>query len=203
MQEQKEQKSVIRQKMLKIRSRQDQASIGVKSRKIWKRLRSTVFFKEAKTVMFYVSVKKEVDTHFMIRRSMKMGKNVVVPFSCIKKVTLIPSKLENFDTDLKKGNFGILEPKKDKLRKVNKKIIDLVVVPGVVFDKAGSRLGFGAGYYDRFLKKMLLRTKFLGLAYDFQIVNKLPNEKHDIFMDAILTDKRVIENTKSKKKEGV
>jgi 5-formyltetrahydrofolate cyclo-ligase len=99
---------------------------------------------------------------------------------------LIPVKIQNL-TNLKKGYAGIKEPEG---KGVPPEKIDIVVVPAVAFYKYGHRLGYGKGFYDRFLKK----TKALkvGVAYDFQILEKLPAESHDIPVDLIITPTQII-----------
>jgi 5-formyltetrahydrofolate cyclo-ligase len=87
---------------------------------------------------------------------------------------------------LVKNRFGILEPSKT----VDIRSFDVIVVPGVVFDKKCNRLGFGKGFYDRFLKSVNTRLK-IGLSYDLQIVDELPSEVHDIPMDFVLTETKI------------
>lgn len=188
----REQKSVLRKKMLARRMRLNAVRVLSAGKKVWKKLRILDCFKKAKTVMFYVSAKNEVDTHFMIKRTIRMGKKVVVPY--VLKNGMAVSVVENFGLDLAKGCFGIPEPKNERRRKICEKKIELVIIPAVAFDVWCSRLGFGKGYYDKFLKKMPLKAKFIGIGYDFQVLKKLPKEKHDILMDAVLTEKRVIRN---------
>jgi len=186
----KEQKAVLRQKMLAGRNRLNTAQVSGAGKEIWKKLKKLDCFKKARTVMFYISAKKEVDTHFMIKRSMDMDKEIVVPYVTKKGISV--SLLNDFDSDLAEGCFGIPEPKKGCKRRIPYKDIELVIIPAVAFDMNGSRLGFGKGYYDKFLKRMPLRAKFVGIGYDFQILKKLPKEKHDILMDMILTERRVV-----------
>jgi 5-formyltetrahydrofolate cyclo-ligase len=187
-----EQKSVLRKKMLATRIRLNTTQVLGAGKKVWKKLKILDCFKKARTVMFYVSAKNEVDTHFMIKRTIDMGKKVVVPYLIRNEIA--GSVLKNLGSDLAEGCFGIPEPKKERRRKICEKKIELVIIPAVAFDAQGSRLGFGKGCYDKFLKKMPLKAKFIGIGYDFQVLKKLPKEKHDILMDAVLTEKRVIRN---------
>ena len=96
----------------------------------------------------------------------------------------------DFDSLIPSGRFGILEP--IELAKITYKSIDMVLVPGVIFDKNGYRLGYGLGYYDRFLNKLPKAVK-VGLCFDFQVMDKVPREEHDIPVDYIVTDKEIIE----------
>ena len=89
--------------------------------------------------------------------------------------------------NLEKGPYGILQPR--GLDTIDPQKIDLAIVPGVVFSTDGVRLGYGKGVYDRLLKES--GAIEIGLAYEFQIVNKLPKEKHDLLMDFVITEKKI------------
>ena len=139
-------------------------------------------FKKAKTVMFYMSFGGEVDTVDMIRAAQKLGKTVVVPV-CGRNRMMSPCVLKNKGT-LLRGPYGIREP---ALRKpVNLKSLDLVIVPGLAFDKKGRRLGRGKGYYDRFLPKVSRHSVAIGLAYDFQILPFIPTTKYDVGVHKVI-----------------
>ena len=86
----------------------------------------------------------------------------------------------------------LMEPKHDLLKKANIEDIDLIIVPGVVFDKHCNRIGFGAGYYDRFLSKRAKNTPTIGIAYDYQIIDKISIGEYDVPLDFIITEKRII-----------
>ena len=132
-------------------------------------------FKKAKTVMFYMSFGGEVDTVDMIKAAQKSGKKVVVPV-CGKNRMMNPCELKDRGA-LLRGPYGIREPALKK--PVNLKSLDLVVVPGLAFDKKGRRLGRGKGYYDRFLPKISQHSFAIGLAYDFQILPFIPTTEYD------------------------
>jgi len=137
-------------------------------------------FKKAKLVMFYVSLKDEVDTLSMIDEALKTGKRVCVPVILKEEKRLIAGEIKNRVEDLERQHFGIYQPKKGRVREVPLADIDLVVVPGIAFDKKNVRLGRGHGYYDRFLCCLPSNTKTIGLAFDFQLVEDLPKYPHDI-----------------------
>ena len=145
-------------------------------------------FKKAKSVCFYVALPTEVDTVPMIRKAIRAGKRVVVPLSDLENKELKLYEIKNPKMDLKKGAFGILEPLPSRTRVANSKELDLVVVPGVAFDKRDHRLGRGKGFYDRFLGKLNKRTFKIGLGFSFQVVPTIPAEGHDVKMDLVLTD---------------
>ena len=137
-------------------------------------------FKKAKVVMFYVSLKDEVDTLPMIDEALKAGKRVCVPVILKEEMKLIAGEIKDRKADLEKQHFGIYQPKKDKVREIPLKDIDLVVVPGIAFDKNNVRLGRGHGYYDRFLSGLHEGTNTIGLAFRFQVLEDLPKQPHDI-----------------------
>ena len=136
--------------------------------------------------MFFVSFNSEVDTHDMIRNALK-NKTIIIPKVAHHEIE--PSFIIDFD-NLIPGKFGILEP--IETMKIAYKNIDLILVPGIAFDKEGHRIGYGFGYYDKFLKKVPKAIK-IGLAFDFQIVDKIPREMHDVPVDLIVTEERVVE----------
>lgn len=96
------------------------------------------------------------------------------------------------DSDLEKGVLGLLEPKKECKRLLNPEDIDLIVVPGIAFDILKNRIGYGAGYYDRFLKTTREDCLKVGVAFELQILDKINTQEHDVPLNAIITEKRVI-----------
>ena len=100
---------------------------------------------------------------------------------------LAVSLISGNEKELEIGPFGIKQPKKDQIKPINLEDIDLVVVPGLAFDRKNNRLGRGGGYYDRFLKKLPSSASTVGLAFDFQIVENLPVTSLDVKVQALLT----------------
>jgi len=137
-------------------------------------------FKKAKLVMFYVSLKDEVNTVSMIDEAIKVGKRVCVPVILKDEKRLIAGEIKDRKEDLESQHFGIHQPRPGRVKEVPLEDIDLVIVPGVAFDKNNVRLGRGHGYYDRFLCGLPNKTKAIGLAFDFQVVDYLPKDSHDI-----------------------
>lgn len=147
-----------------------------KSQSIKRKLFRTSVFKKAKVVMFYLSFGGEVDTQEMIKAAQKLGKIVAVPICAGNRRVIRPCRLTD-KSKLKKGPYGICEPAVKNLIKI--KDLDLVIVPGLAFDKEGNRLGRGRGCYDYFLKKLSKDIPTIGLAFDFQILPTLPTTKTD------------------------
>ena len=137
-------------------------------------------FKKAKIVMFYVSLKDEVNTLSMIDEAVRAGKKVCVPVILKEEKRLIAGEIRNRSEDLERQHFGIYQPMEGHVKEVPLENIDLVIVPGVAFDKSNMRLGRGHGYYDRFLSGIPNSAKTIGLAFDFQVVEDLPKDSHDI-----------------------
>ncbi len=142
-------------------------------------------------VMIYISVRNEVDTYELGRELLRMGKMVCAPVVDRAQRRILPYTVNRIPDDLVDGEYSIPEPSREKGQRVDPSLIDVVVVPGVGFDPRGYRIGYGGGYYDRFLP-LCSNALFVGLAYEFQIVDKVPNEDWDIRMDVIITEERVI-----------
>jgi 5-formyltetrahydrofolate cyclo-ligase len=175
-------KDSIRNKIL-LRIRIDKEENRNKKSKIIKeKLFRTRVFKEAKIVMFYMSLGGEVNTADMIKEAQRLGKTVVVPV-CGKNRMMKPCLLKEKGV-LSKGPYGILEPVWKE--PVPLKKIDLVIVPGLAFDKKGKRLGRGKAYYDRFLKRLPSGTMSIGLAFDFQILPRVPTTTTDVDVKKII-----------------
>jgi len=186
-------KEKIRKELIEKRKKLTFDEVNSKSSEIKKRLFELDEFKHSQTVLFYVSYGNEVRTHEIIKECLEK-KEVIVPISDKENRSLILSKLENWK-NLEVGSYGILEPKKDKIKEISIENIDLIIIPGVGFDESGRRIGHGKGYYDNLLKRAT-KISNIGLAYEFQIVKKIPIEPHDLPVKKIVTEKRVI-NCKS------
>ena len=183
-------KFIIRQTILRQRSklsllRKSQAeSVMLESLLNWK------VFQQAKAIHIFISNLKEPATRPIINHCWNAGKIVAVPIVLPNKLDLVHSEIKSFD-DLIYGLFGIQEPPKERRIPMTPDIFDLVIVPGVAFDRKGGRLGHGMGYYDRFLK--LTSAYILALTFDCQIIESVPTETHDIPMNAILSESGIIE----------
>ncbi|KYO67992.1 5-formyltetrahydrofolate cyclo-ligase [Thermovenabulum gondwanense] len=180
-------KKEIRRKMIEMRDTQPKEIIKEKSRVILEKLFELNYYKKAKNIMFYVDTRNEVRTLDAIKKSIYLGKKVFVP-KVINKCDMLAVRIKSLN-ELKKGHFGILEPVSGEM--INPKELEVVVIPGVAFDKSGCRLGYGGGYYDRFLQNLKADAVKIALAFEFQILDELPKEEYDILMDIIITEKRI------------
>ena len=183
-------KDNIRQEMLKRRLALSEQEVREKSFIIKEKLFGLSEFKEAGLIMFYAGFKNEVRTEEMIEESMAVGKRIALPVTASTK-EIKPYLVFDLKKDLVPRGFGILEPRIEKKREIDTGEIDLIVVPGIAFDRRGYRLGFGAGYYDRFLHSLSPRPFCFGLAYEFQVVPLLPSEGHDEKLDMVITESHI------------
>ncbi|HPI04445.1 MAG TPA: 5-formyltetrahydrofolate cyclo-ligase, partial [Candidatus Goldiibacteriota bacterium] len=165
------------------------------SRIITNKLLSAIPFHKGMTVMAYTSTQSEVKTTVLINYLHKTGAVVCVPW--VRGNDIVPVILKK-GHPVKKDAYGIKVPAtKTKLPNIRK--IDAVIAPGIGFDRHGNRIGFGKGYFDRFLKKLPKKTVKAALAFSCQIVKKIPAEAHDIKMDIIATEKGIIDCRKKGK----
>jgi 5-formyltetrahydrofolate cyclo-ligase len=184
-------KNKIRQEILEKRKLLSDEMISLKSKKIFHSLKTLPLYKNAKNVMVYIDFRNEVKTNLIIEDLLRSNKNVILPISVPKTKEMILSKLLDPKEELTKGTYGILEPKKEYIRKVNTDILDLIIVPGVVFDREGYRIGYGGGYYDRFLDKLSKDIPSIGLAFDLQIIHQVPNDSFDCPVDFVITETQI------------
>lgn len=148
-------------------------------------------YEKARFIMIYLSLPEEAPTEDIVGKLLADGKRVCVPVTEGRNMT--PAEIDR-NTVYKKGAFGVLEP--ETTESVDKTDIDIVIAPGLLFDRQGSRCGYGKGCYDLFLSdSMAVKT---GLCFDNQLVNVFPTEEHDVKMDYIVTEKGLIACEKKK-----
>lgn len=155
---------------------------AVISEKLW-----TMAKDNAETVMVYIPASNETDIYPFIEQCLSHGKRIAAPI-CGENRTLLPSIITDLDKDLAPGTFDILAPK--VLTPVPLEEIDFVVVPGVGFSSRGDRLGFGAGYYDRFLPKLREDSRKVAVCYSFQVCDDIVGDSWDYPMDAVVTEEK-------------
>lgn len=187
-------KDIIREEVKFKRKNESVEGVRNKSLQITQRIVELDSFNASKTVMCYMDFKNEVMTGYLIEYCLKRGKRVVLPLvDAVNGVKIIvPYEITDIEKDLKPGVFGILEPRKERARLVNAEEIDVVVVPGVAFDEKRNRIGYGAGFYDRFLKTVRPDCMKIGIAFEFQIYEAIPIEEHDMPLDLIITESRIM-----------
>lgn len=151
-----------------------------KSLKIAEKITETDIYKNSKVIMLFYPKENEVNTLHLLDMSISDKKTVVFPVTDTKNKELIPVI---FSGSFKKGAFGIYEPCGDI---ISKDKIDLVVIPALSIDKEGYRLGYGGGYYDRFLKDF--KGKKIAVLFSQLLADKLPHDDFDIKADLTITD---------------
>ncbi|MDP8229837.1 MAG: 5-formyltetrahydrofolate cyclo-ligase [Candidatus Gorgyraea atricola] len=183
-------KEVLRKKMRQLLNRQTKLERRIKSKAIQKKLFSQKEFLTSKCVMLYVSKgTAEVEAGPIIKKALSMGKKVVLPVTLVREKNLRPVCFTGFKQGMKKSLYGIYEPRESKPGKsFNAKKVDLIIVPGVAFDKKNNRLGRGKGYYDSFLKRIPKDTPKIGLGFRFQVLDKIPTTARDIPLTAVITN---------------
>lgn len=170
-------KNTLRELIKKKRMELSQDEVIKNSLEIWDNLYNMEIFKNSNIIMSYMSFKNEIDTSSFNEEVLKRGKTLLLPRvkdDCNMEVI-------RYNGNFSVSKFGIKEP----LGEVYTGEIDVVIVPGVVFDKKGNRIGFGKGYYDRFFQKYSHCIKVAPL-YEFQLFDEIPREEHDVLMDILL-----------------
>lgn len=181
-------KDSLRKTALSLRNSLNKKDVISMSEDIFNSFLSIENIQDSSKFMLYVDFRNEVATREIILKLLNLGKEVYLPVTLKEEKKLIPKRIFSLD-DLVSGAYGILEPHLDAPT-INPSLLDVVVVPGSVFDRSGYRTGYGGGYYDRFLEGTdALR---IGVCFDFQLVEYVFPEKHDKRMDFIITEKSIL-----------
>ena len=144
----------------------------------------------AQSVLMFAPLPKELDVWPLLAEALAAGKRVALPRFEPDLKSYAIRQIQNAETDLLVGHFGIREPR-EQCARLSSNRVELILVPGVAFDLQGSRLGRGNGYYDQLLAAV--RGKRCGVAFDEQLVPEIPVEAHDARMDCLLTPTRWVE----------
>ncbi|NQT36284.1 MAG: 5-formyltetrahydrofolate cyclo-ligase [Planctomycetes bacterium] len=183
-------KTAMRQMARERRAAQGDKDLA--SRRIGRQLIDSAEYARAETVLFYVDADSEVRTRETIEATWARGKRVAVPYCVGNELRLFP--LEDW-SELAPGIFGILEPRQALRDVAGKRLdtaeLDLIVVPGLAFDRCGGRLGQGKGYYDRLLSDAPSHTAAVGVAFQCQLLPEVPMQPHDVFLDQVITEETV------------
>lgn len=181
-------KTDIRKEVLRVLRNQKEEERFRKSLVILDKLFATAEFQRSRTVLFYSSFDGEVKTFEMMVKAQESGKQVALPAINIEKKEIIPAIIADLHDDLETGPYGIEHIKEHVRCPVGLDQIDLVIVPGIAFDRGGYRVGRGAGFYDRFLARLGPEIPSIGLAFDFQVVDSIPRDDHDIPVSQVITN---------------
>ncbi len=142
---------------------------------------------EASVVMGYLAIENEIDVWPFLEWCLRQGKTVALPRIDAAANRIEAARFTGWE-GLRKGKFGLMEPEGEPLAP---EFIDAVLVPGVVFDMRGYRLGYGKGYYDRFLPQLKGQALAVGVAHSHQVVDEIPRCSHDYRLDYLVTEKGV------------
>ncbi len=172
-------KTIMRKRVLRMRKALSLESVELRSYRILNRLIPLI--DSAESVMFYIPINREVDVIPLALSVFKHGKNILFPRITNNEIEAVAVKNPEFD--FRPGAYGIPEP----TGKAWDDTIDLIVVPGVAFDYRKYRIGYGKGYYDRFLTRQDYK-KAVGVAYQFQLFNKILHTDNDVRLNGIITE---------------
>lgn len=175
-------KKELRKKGLTLRNQMSHNEVTVLSKKIIEEIKKQVNFTNYQVLGFYMPLGNEVDLRPLITQLIALGKTAVIP-KVHDQYTMDFYPIKTID-DTHVGKFGVLEPNSHK--KIPKNEIDLIFIPGIYFSYQNYRLGFGAGYYDRYLKDY--HQEQVGVCFSFQHIKDIPSQSHDIPMDVIITE---------------
>ncbi len=183
---------LLRQERLAARDRLDSRSRNEKSSAIHRLLLAQPVVQAATHCFLYVHFRSEVETLPLLTTLLAAGKTVSVPLTLQKEKRLLAVQITEPTSQLKPGCFGILEPDKEHVAQatINPATIELALVPGSVFDCQGGRLGYGGGFYDRFLSQDAPQAVRIGLAFALQLTDQVPLEPHDQLMDILVTEEQ-------------
>ncbi len=181
-----EEKNIIRKRILKIRKEMNEETVHYLSEFICEKICNTNSYKNSKNICLYFSVNNEVNLKYIIPEAEASEKKIYFP-----KVTgkTMDFYLYDKSAGFSKGSFGIMEPVSDIRLIPDDKT--LIIMPGAVFSKERDRIGYGGGYYDRYLSCFPV-CKTIAACYDFQIVDKLASEPHDIKPEIIISEKQSV-----------
>jgi 5-formyltetrahydrofolate cyclo-ligase len=163
-----------------------------KSTEIRKKLWTIGKISRAKHIMIYVNFRSEVETFPLFAECLGENINISVPLTIIRPPQLIPYEIIDPAHDLRPGYCHIPEPDTDRLTPADPANIDIVLVPGSVFDPYGGRLGYGGGYYDRFFANIAPNALRVALAFEMQIVESVPVMDHDVKMHYLVTENNLL-----------
>lgn len=180
-------KDILREEYFNIRNSLSLDKVLRVSRKITNMFINLEIVKKSRNFMLYYSFKKEIITYDLIDILFREGKNVFLPYISNNKIMI--SRIYS-RKDLKPGAFGIMEPVERQNIDINK--MDVIVVPGLLFDKNGYRIGYGGGYYDRLLSSITSDITTIGLVYDDFLQERLPIARYDMPVKIILSEKQVL-----------
>jgi 5-formyltetrahydrofolate cyclo-ligase len=192
----KEDREALRQKILGARDGLSDKARQAKSMSVMENFWTLPGMQQWSTLFIYVNFRSEVETLELIKKCINRDIRVAVPLVEASAVRMIPLLIKDPEQDLVPGYYNIPEPDPKKSLRLEPGEIDAAVIPGSVFDIHGGRLGYGGGYYDRFLLNDAPQAKRIGLAFELQVVDNVPLEPHDQPLDILITEERIVNITR-------
>lgn len=183
-------KKIIRKRIQKKRGNLSDHARLTGSTSIAARLIGLGCYKDSKEILAYYPFRSEIDTTIIILRALKQQKKVILPRVNGKNIDLY--YIKDLSNDLSPGSFDIMEPIPSECIPASYRDIDMVLIPGVSFDRDLNRLGYGGGFYDKLLEKLPADIPRIALAFDLQIVDCIPVMAHDLKVDIIITETGII-----------
>ena len=168
------------------------STVSCLSKIITDNLKGLEEYQTSRIPLIYVSFRSEIDTHQLIIERLNSGLEVAVPKTDVTNKRLETYLLRDWGKDLRPGAYGILEPDVKVASLIRPSQIDMVVVPGSVFDRQCGRYGYGGGYFDRFLSIEAPQALRIGLAFSLQVLPEIPLKTHDQRMDIIVTESEIL-----------
>ena len=185
-------KENIREKVLNERAKISLTKVDKWSNKIKNKFLTLSELNEAKKIMAYASMRKEIKTFELMEELLDQGFLLYLPYTRKDIIDLGVAQINDLDSDLKEGVYGVQEPiaklRGDKIPSD----LDIIIVPGACYNRDGYRIGYGGGYYDSFLSKHANNALKVGFCYDRFILDSIPVEAHDVSVDLIITERKII-----------
>jgi 5-formyltetrahydrofolate cyclo-ligase len=185
------QKKLIRTSILEKRNSLTPQEIKDAEKHIKDNLMKLNQYIEAQNIFCYLNFRSEVPTKGIIEYCQQQGKNVYIPV-CINETKEMILSLFDDDVRLAVSNFGVYEPTKETIKIADRNSLDIAIMPGAVFDTRGYRIGYGAGFYDKFYAHSSKDIYKIALAFSCQIIDEVPADDHDIPVDCIVTEKGIV-----------
>lgn len=173
-----------------------------KSEALASHLREVPLYEQAESILYFMSFRSEAATPTLIQQALTAGKIVGLPRTLLQPPGLLAYRVMSLTRDLQPGYCGIPEPDPARCAELDPATLDVVIVPGSVFDKRGGRMGYGGGYYDRFLADRAPQAIRIGLCFEVQLVDMVPLHPHDQLLDFIVTEDGVYDCLRTRTSTG-
>lgn len=184
-------KKQLRKEVISMRDALSAAERDFKAEIIIKKLVATELYQKADHIMLFAAFGSELNLLPLIETIIKSGKHAYLPVVDKRINRILPIEVHSL-ADLKPGTYGIPEPSPDNYLESTPDFLDLIITPAVAFDNDKYRIGYGAGYYDRFFASLRKDIIKIGVGFDEQLILEVPREPHDIQLNYVLTDKRFL-----------